>query len=71
MGSVSCVRWLPVYMRQNRTVVVLTADAMESALAGNVDAPLFGTYVMGNIEYEQVNTWYAVFVPTPLVGHLL
>ena len=39
MGLVSCVRWLPAYMRQTSTVVALTAGAMDSALAGDVDAP--------------------------------
>ena len=56
MGSVSCVRWLPAYMRQARTVVALTTGAMEIALAGDVDTPLFGPYM---------------YVPPPLVGHLL
>ena len=71
MGSVSCVRWLPAYMRQTRTVVALTAGAMYSALAGDVDAPLFGTYAVGDAECEQVKTRYAVYVPPPLVGRLL
>ena len=71
MGMVSCVRWLSTYMRQANTVVALTADAMDSALAGDVEAPLFGPYVMGDARFEQVKTQYAVCVPPPLVGHLL
>ena len=66
MGSVSCDRWLPAYMRQTSTVVALTAGAMDSALAGDVDAPLFGPYAMGDAECEQVKTRYAVYVPPPL-----
>ena len=71
MGLVSCVRWLPAYMRQTSTVVALTAGAMDSALAGDVDAPLFGPYTVGDGECEQVKTRYAMYVPPPLVGHLL
>ena len=71
MGSVSCVRWLPAYMRHTSTVVAHTADAMYSALSGDVDAPLFGPYTVGEEECEQVKTRYAVYVPPPLVGHLL
>ena len=71
MGLVSCVRWLPAYMRQTSTVVVLTAGAMYSALAGDVEAPLFGPYTVGEEECEQVKTRYAVYVHPPLVGHLL
>ena len=71
MGSVSCVRWLPAYMRQTSTVLALTAGAMGSALAGNVDAPLFGPYTVGDGECEQVKTRYAVYVPPSLVGHLI
>ena len=52
-------------MRQTSTVVVLTAGAMESDLDGNVDVPLFGPYVMGDTEYKQVKTRYAVYVPPP------
>ena len=52
-------------MRQTSTVVALTASAMNSALAGDVDAPLFGPYVMDNTECKQVKTWYAVYVPPP------
>ena len=70
MGLVSCVRWLPAYMRQTSTVVALTAGAMDSALAGEVDAFLFGPYVVGDAECKQVKKWYAVYVPPPLVGHL-
>ena len=66
MGSVSCVRWLPEYMRQTSTVVALTAGAMDSALTGDVDAPLFGPYAVGDAEFEQVKTRYAVYVPPPL-----
>ena len=44
MGSVSCVCWLPAYMRQTSTVVALTAGAMDSALARDVDAPLTGSH---------------------------
>ena len=44
---------------------------MESALAGRVDAPLFGPYTVGDAECEQVKTRYAMYVPPPLVGHLL
>ena len=62
MGSVSCVRWLPAYMHQTSTVVALTAGAMDSDLAGNVDAPLFGTYAVGDAECEQARTWHAVYV---------
>ena len=58
-------------MRQTSTVVALTAGAIDSALAGNVDVPLFGPYTVGNRECEQVKTRYAVYVPPPLVGHLL
>ena len=71
MGLVSYVRWLSEYMRQTSTVVALTAGALDSALAGDVDAPLFGTYAMGDAECGQVKTRYAVYVPPPLVGHLL
>ena len=71
MGTVSCVCWLPAYMRQASTVVALTAGAMDSALSGNVDAPLFDPYVMGDVECEQVKKRYAVYVPPPLVNHLL
>ena len=71
MGTVSCVRWLPTYMRQANTVVALTAGAMDSALSGDVYAPLFGPYVMGDAWFEQVKTRYAVYIPPPLVGHLL
>ena len=63
MGSVSCVRWLPAYMRQTSTVVALTTGAMGNALTGNVDAPLFVTYVVGDADCEQLNTRYAVYVP--------
>ena len=42
MRTVLCVCCLPAYMRQARTVVALTTGAMDSALAGDVDAPLFG-----------------------------
>ena len=66
MVSVSCVRWLPAYIRQTITVVALTAGAMDSALAGNVDAPLFGSSMAGARECEQVKTRYAVYVPPPL-----
>ena len=51
--------------------MALTANAMDSALAGDVDATLFGPYMMGDAEFEQVKTRYAVYVPPPLVGHLL
>ena len=71
MGTVSCVRWLPAYMRQTSTVVALTADAMDSALSGDVDSLLFGHYAMGNAGLEQVKTRYAIYVLPPLVGHLL
>ena len=71
MGSMSCVGWLPAYMRQTSTVVALTTGAMDSALAGDMDAPLFGPYVVGDAECEQVKTRYAVYVPPPLVRHLL
>ena len=47
MGLVSCVRWLPAYMRQTSTVLALTAGALDSALAGDVDAPLFVPYAVG------------------------
>ena len=50
MGSVSCVRWLPAYMRQTSTVVSLTVGAMDSALAGDVDASLFSAYAVGDTE---------------------
>ena len=63
MGTVSCVRWLPTYMRQANTVVAPTADAMDSALAGDVDAHLFGTYVMDDSGFEQIKTRYAVYAP--------
>ena len=66
MGLVSCVRWLPAYMRQTSTVVALMAGAMDSALAGDVDASLFGPYTVGDGECEQVKTWYALYVPPPL-----
>ena len=65
MGSVSCFRWLPEYMRQTSTVVALTSGTMDSALAGDVDAPLFGPYVVGDAECEQVKTRYAVYIPPP------
>ena len=65
MGLVSCVRWLPAYMRQTSTVVALTAGAMDSALAGDVDAPLFGLYMMGDGKCEQVKTRYAHSQSTP------
>ena len=68
MGSMSCVGWLPAYMRHTSTVVELTLGAMDSALAGDVDAPLFGTYVVGDAECEQVKTRYAVYISLPLVG---
>ena len=71
MGLVSCVRYLSAYMRQTSTVVALAAGAMDSALAGDVDAPLFGPYTVSDGECEQVKTGYAVYVPPPLVGHLL
>ena len=54
MGSVSCVRWLPAYIRQTITVVALTAGAMDSALSGDVDAPLFGPYAVDDAECKQV-----------------
>ena len=66
MGLVSCVRWLPEYMRQTSTVVALTAGAMDSALVGDVDAPLFDPYTVGDGECEQVKTRYAVYVTPPL-----
>ena len=53
-------------MRQIRTVVALTAGAMDSALADDVDAPLFGPYTVGDGERKQVNTRYAVYAPPPL-----
>ena len=56
MGTVSCVLWLPTYMRQANTVVALTADAMDNALAVDVDAPLFGPYMIGNAGFKQVKT---------------
>ena len=65
MGLVSCVRWLPAYMRQTSTVVALTADTMGSALSGDVDAPLFGPYTVGDGEREQVKTRYVVYVTPP------
>ena len=65
MGLVSCVRWFPAYMRQTITVVALMEGAMDSALAGDVDAPLFGPYAVGDAGCEQVKTRYAVYVPTP------
>ena len=65
MGSVYCVRWLPAYRRQISAVMALTTGAMDSALAGDVDAPLFGPYAMGDAECEQVKTRYAVYVPPP------
>ena len=71
MGTVSCVLWMPTYMHQANTLVALTADAMDSALPGDVDAPLFCPYVMGEAGYEQVKTQYAVYVPPSLFGHLL
>ena len=71
MGSVSCAFWLPAYMRQTRTVVALMAGAMDSVLAGDVGAPLFGPYVVGDVECEQVNTRYDVYVPPTFFGHLL
>ena len=63
MGTVSCVHWLPAYMRKTNTVVALTADAMDSALAGNVDSPLFGPYVIGEVGINQVKIRYAVYIP--------
>ena len=66
MGSVSCVRWLPAYMRQTSTLVALTAGAMDIALARDVDAPLFGPYTVGDGERKQVNIRYAVYAPHPL-----
>ena len=57
-------------MRHTRTVVALTVGAMDSALAGDMYAPLFGPYVMGDAECKQVKTPYDVYVPPPLVGHL-
>ena len=50
IGLVSCVRWPPAYMRQTSTVVALTAGAMDSVLAGDVDAPLFSAYAVGDME---------------------
>ena len=66
LGLVSCVRWLPAYMRQTSTVLALTTGAMDSALAGDVDAPLFGTYTVGDGECKQVKTRYAVYALPPL-----
>ena len=43
-------------MRQTSTVVALTAGAMDSDLARDLDAPLFGPYVVGDAECEQVKT---------------
>ena len=71
MGTVSCVYWMPTYMRQANTVVALMAGAMDSALTGNVDAPLFGPYMICDAGFKQVKTRYDVYVPPPLVGHLL
>ena len=51
--------------------MALTENAMDSTLAGDVDATLFGPYMMGDADFEQVNTRYAMYVPPPLVGHLL
>ena len=65
MGLVSYVCCLSEYMRQTSTVVALTAGALDSALAGDMDAPLFGPYAVGDTECEQVKTWYAVYVPPP------
>ena len=62
---------MPTYMRQANTVVALTAGAIYSALSGDVNTSRFGTYVMGDAGFEQVKTWYAVYIPPPLVGHLL
>ena len=53
-------------MHQNSTVVALMAVALDSALAGDVDAALFGPYLMGNVECKQVMTRYALYVPSPL-----
>ena len=66
MGLMSCVRWLLAYMRQTSTVVALAAGAMDSAIAGDVDAPLFGPYTVGDGECEQVKTRHAVYAPPPL-----
>ena len=71
MGLMSCVHCLTEYIRHNSTVVALTVGAMDSALAGDVDAPLFGPYVVGDAECKQVKTRYTVCIPPPLVGHLL
>ena len=71
MGLVSCVRWLPAYMRQTSTVVALATGAMDSAISSDVDASLFGPYAVGDAECIQVKTRYAVYVLPPLVGHLL
>ena len=60
MGTVSCVRWLPAYMRQTSMVVALTADTVYSDLSGNLYAPLFGPYVMIDAGLDQVKTRYAV-----------
>ena len=71
MGTVSYVRWLLNYLCQANTVVALTADDMDSALASDVDAPLFDPYVMGDTGFGQLKTRYAVYIPPPLVGHIL
>ena len=65
MGSVSCVRWLTAYRRQTSPVVALTTGAMDSALVGDVNAPLFGPYTVGDAECKKVKTRYAVYVPPP------
>ena len=44
---------------------------MDSALAGDVDTPLFGPYVVVDTECKQVKTRYAVYVLLPLVGYFL
>ena len=36
-----------------------------------MDAPLFVPYVVGDAECKQVKTRYAVYIPPPLVGHIL
>ena len=71
MGLVSCIRWLPAYIHQTSTVVALTAGTMDSALTVDLDAPLFDPYAVGDTECKQVKIWYSVYVPHPLVGHLL
>ena len=67
MGTVSCVYRLLAYMCQANTVVCLMAGAMDAALAGDVEATLFGLYVSGDAGMEQVKTQYAVYV-LPLVA---